>query len=149
MGGGAVESSWIPLGAVFEGFGSEAFKKLRVHGADLRDHLADDSAGLAGGVARGAHAPETVKDDAGDGVDHRGERGDGENVARDFDGAFFGGALDFLEAFGMGHGANVPDVAEDGAGVVDEEERKFAVGVPGASDGLFVDGAVSVVEEER
>ena len=90
-----------------------------------------------------------MEDDTGDGMHHGGERGDGENVTRDFNGALFGGTLNFLEALGMGHGADVPDVAEDGAGVVDQEHREFAVGVPGASDGLFVDGAMSVVEKKR
>ena len=146
--GGAVESSRIPLRAFFEGLCSETFKKLRVDGANLRDHFADDGTRFAGSVAGGTHTPETVKDDAGDGVDHRSEGGDGKNVARDFDSAFFGGALDFLEALGVGHGADVPDVAKDGAGVVHEEKREFAVGVPGAGDGLFVDGAMSVVEKE-
>ena len=149
MGGGAVESGWIPLGAVFEGFGSEAFKKLRIDFFYFFDHCADYGARLVGGVARSAHAPEAVEDNAGDGVDHRGEGSDGKNVTRDFDGAFFGGALDFVEALGVGHGADVPDVAEDGTGVVDEEERKFTVGLPGAGDGLLVDGAVSVVEKKR
>ncbi len=138
-----------PLGAFFERFGTEAFEKLRIDGADLGDHFADDGARFVGGVAGGAHAPEAMEDDAGDGVNHRCESGDGEYIAGDFDGAFFGGALDFLEALGMRHGAYVPDVAEDGAGVVDEEKREFTVGLPGAGDGLFVDGAVSVVEEER
>ena len=145
----AIESGEIPLWAFFQGFGAEAFKELRIDGANLGDHFADDGAGFAGSVARGAHAPETVEDYAGDGVDHRSESGDGEYVAGDFDGAFFGGALDFLDALGVRHGADVPDVAEDGTGVVDEEKREFAVGVPGAGDGLFVDGAVGVVEEER
>ena len=77
-------------------------------------------------------------------MNHRRESGDGKNVARDFNGAFFGGALDFLEALGMGHGADVPDVGEDGAGVVDEESGKLAVIIPGADDGLFVDGAMAV-----
>lgn len=146
--GGGVKSGCIPLGAFFERFCSEAFKKLGINGADLRNHFADYGAGFAGGVARGAHAPETVEDDAGDGVHHGGEGSDGKNVTRDFDGALFGGALDFLQALGVGHGANVPDVSEDSAGVVDEEEREFAVGVPGAGDGLFVDSAMSVVEKE-
>ena len=146
--GGTVESGCIPLGAFIEGFSPETFKKLRVDGTDLRDHFADDGAGFAGGVAGGAHAPEAVEDDARDGVNHHGEGGYGENVASDFNGALFGGALDFLQALGVGHGADVPDVAENGAGVVDEEEREFAVGVPGAGDGLFVDGAMGVVEKE-
>lgn len=90
-----------------------------------------------------------MENDAGDGVDHSGEGGDWENVAGDFYGPLFGRAFDFLQALGVRHGANVPDVAEDGAGVGDQESGEFAVGVPGAGDGLFVDGAVSVVEEER
>ncbi len=49
----------------------------------------------------------------------------------------------------MGHGADVPDVGEDGAGVVDEESGELAVIVPGADDGLLVDSAMGVVEKER
>src|SRR5216684_6196605 len=90
-----------------------------------------------------------MEDDAGDGVHHGGEGGEGQNVAGNFDGAFFGGALDFLDALGMRHGADVPNVAEDFAGVGDEEGGKFAVILPGAGDGLFVDGAGGGVEEER
>ncbi len=146
MSGGCIGG---PFGALFEGFGSKAFKELGVDFFYFVDHVPDDGVGFAGGVAGGAHAPEAMEDDAGDGVNHGGEGGDGENVTRDFDGALFGGALDFLEALGVGHGADVPDVAEDGAGVVDEKEREFAIGLPGAGDGLFVDGAVSVVEKER
>ena len=48
----------------------------------------------------------------------------------------------------MGHRSDVPDVAKDGPCIVDQKQRKFAVGRPGAGDGLFVDGAVSVVEEK-
>ena len=112
-----------PLGAFFERFGSEALEKLRIDFFYFFDHVFDDGAGFAGGVAGGAHTPESMEDDAGDGVNHRGESGDREHIAGDFNGAFFGGALDFLEALGVGHGADVPDVAENGARVIDEEEE--------------------------
>ena len=150
--GGTVESGCIPLGAFFEGFGSEAFKKLRVDGADLRDHCADDGAGFAGVAASRRSCARGGEDGCrGDGVNHRGESGDGEYVTRDFDGALFGGAPpDFLEALGVGHGADVPDITEDGAGVVlTRRRREFAIGLPCAGDGLFVDGAVRVAEKER
>jgi len=49
----------------------------------------------------------------------------------------------------MRHGANVPDVVEDFAGVDDEEGGKLAVMLPGAGDGVFVDGAAGGVEEQR
>ncbi len=64
-----------------------------------------------------------MEDDAGDGVHHGGERGDGQDVAGDFDGALFGGTFDFLEALGVRHRADVPDVVENGAGVADEKRR--------------------------
>jgi len=54
----------------------------------------------------------------GDGVHHGGESCERENVAGDFDGALFGGALDFLDALGMRHGADMPDVGEDFAASV-------------------------------
>ncbi len=80
---------------------------------------------------------------------HGGEGGDGQNVAGDFDGALFGGALDFLETLGVGHRADVPDVVEDGAGVDDQKRGKFAVVVPSAGDGGFVEFLTACVEEER
>jgi len=77
--------------------------------------------------------------DAGDGVDHRGESGDGENVASDFNGALFGGALDFLDVLGAGIWADVPDVGENGARVRDQQSGKLAVIIPRFDYGLFVD----------
>ena len=113
-------SSWmcniLPLWQLFQGSGAEAIEKLRVELANVRDHFADDGAGFAGSVRGGAHAPEAMKDDTGDGVHHGGEGGDRQDVAGDFDGAFFGGALDFLNALGMRHRADVPDVAQNGRG---------------------------------
>jgi len=103
------------------------------------DHVFDNGTGFTGCVARGAHAPETVEDDAGDGVDHRGESGDGKNVAGNFDGAFFGGALDFLDVLGAGVRANVPDVGENRASISDQERGKLTVIIPGFDNGLFVD----------
>ena len=73
----------------------------------------------------------------------------GKNVAGDFDGAFFGGALDFLEALGVGHRADVPDVVQDVARVADQESREFAIIIPGAGDGAFVDFLAFFVEEKR
>src|SRR5260370_21097259 len=49
----------------------------------------------------------------------------------------------------MGHRTDVPDVAEDFAGVGDEESGEFAVILPGAGDGVFVDGAAGGIEEKR
>ncbi len=80
---------------------------------------------------------------------HGGEGGEGKNVARNFDGAFFGGALDFLEALGMGHRADVPDVVENVASVADQERGKFAIVVPGAGDGPFVHFLAFFIEEKR
>ena len=71
-------------------------------------------------------------------MNHCRECGDRENVACDFDGAFFGGAFDFLEALGIGHRADVPNLVEDGASVADEQSGKLAIVIPSAGDGLFV-----------
>ncbi len=90
-----------------------------------------------------------MEHDAGEGVHHGGEGGDGQDVAGDFDGALFGGALDFLEAPGVGHGADVPDVVENGARVADEKRRKLAIVVPGPGDGGFVEFLAFFIEEER
>src|SRR4029077_16957083 len=62
---------------------------------------------------------------------------------------FFRGALDFLDALGVGHGADVPNVREDFAGVGNQEGRELAIVLPGAGDGLFVDRAAGGVEEKR
>jgi len=40
---------------------------------------------------------------------------------------FFSGALDFLDALGMGHRADVPDVEKNLAGLREQERREFAV----------------------
>ena len=90
-----------------------------------------------------------MKNDARDGVNHRGECRDRENVACDFDGAFFGGAFDFLDAFGMRHRADMPNVEKDFAGLRKKKRRKFAVIRPGAGDSPFIDAAGFGVEEER
>jgi len=87
-----------------------------------------------------------MENDAGDRVDHCGEGGDRKYVARDFDGAFFGGALDFLDVLGIRIGADAPNISEDGAGIGDENCREFAVVIPGAGDGLFVDILGGLVE---
>ncbi len=142
-------SYFLPFGKFLERFRSKAIEKLGVDFLDVGNHGADDGASFAGRVRGGGHAPEAVENNAGEGVDHGGEGGDGENVAGDFDSAFFGGALDFLEALGMGHGADVPDVVEDGAGVADEKSGEFAIGIPGAGDGVFVDLFALFVEEKR
>src|SRR5258708_6913195 len=90
-----------------------------------------------------------MEHDAGEGVHHGGKGGDGQNVAGDFDGALFGGALDFLEALGMGHGADVPNVVEDGTRVTEQESGEFAIVIPSPGDGAFVNLFALCVEEER
>src|SRR5258708_25686252 len=90
-----------------------------------------------------------MEEGGGNGVDHGGKSGEGEDGARDFDGALFGGALNFVDAFGMRHRADVPDVAEDFACVGDEEGGEFAVILPGAGDGVFVDRTAGGVKEKR
>src|SRR5260370_40651215 len=49
----------------------------------------------------------------------------------------------------MGRRTDVPDVAEDFAGVGHEERGEFTVILPGAGDGVLVDGAAGGVEEKR
>ena len=66
----------LPLRQLFKRSGAEAIEKLGIELANLRHHFADDGAGFAGRVRGGAHAPEAVKDDTGDGVHHGGESGD-------------------------------------------------------------------------
>ena len=126
----------------------KAIEELRVNRFDLRNHFADDGAAFAGSVASGAHAPEPVQDDAGQSVHHGGEGGDGKDVASDFDRALFGRAFDFLQALRMGHGAYVPDVVENVARVADQNSSEFAVVIPGAGDGAFIDFLGFFVEEE-
>ena len=147
--GGLGCSSVFPFGQFFQGFRTKTIEKLGVDFFDVRDHGADDGAGFAGGVRGGAHAPEAMEHDAGDGVHHGGESRDGQNVAGNFDGAFFCRAFNLLKTLGVGHRADVPDVVEDGAGVGDQERREFAIIVPGASDGGFVDFFALFIEEER
>ena len=137
-----------PLGAFFYRFSPKAFEKLRIDLFYFLDHVFDYGARFAGRVAGSAHAPETVEDDAGDGVDHRGESGDGENVARDFDGTFFCCALDFLDVLGAGIRANVPNVGENGASVADKKSGKLTVVIPGFDYGLFVDFFARFAEVE-
>src|SRR5215472_3308798 len=48
----------------------------------------------------------------------------------------------------MGHGAYVPDVVENVAGVADQNSGEFAVVIPGAGDGPFIDFLGFFVEEE-
>src|SRR5205085_4306768 len=49
----------------------------------------------------------------------------------------------------MRHGAHVPDVVKDVAGVADQKRGQFAVVIPGAGDGAFVDSFGFFVEEKR
>src|SRR5215472_9138729 len=48
----------------------------------------------------------------------------------------------------MGHGAYVPDVVENGAGVADQNSGQFAVVIPGSGDGAFIDFLGFFVEEQ-
>ena len=90
-----------------------------------------------------------MKNDARDGVNHCRECGDRENVACDFDGAFFGGAFDFLDAFGMRHRADMPNVEKNFAGLRKKKRRQLAIVGPGSGDGSFIDSAGFGVEKER
>src|SRR5215469_7176300 len=90
-----------------------------------------------------------MKNDARKGVHHGGERGDGENVARNFDGALFGRALDLLQALRMRHRADVPYIVQDFSRIADQERGKLAIIIPGADNGLFVDFFALLIEEKR
>src|SRR5207248_904019 len=138
-----------PFGQFIKRFGSKTIKKLRIDIFYVGDHLADNGAGFAGSIRGRAHAPEAMENDAGNGMHHGGEGGYGKNVASDFHGTLFSGAFDFLQAFGMGHRADVPDVEEDFAGLRKEQRGEFAVVGPSASDGTFVNGAGLRVEKKR
>ena len=108
-----IRASVFPFGKIFQRFGSEAFEKLRIDLFYLRDHRADYFSGFARRVARVAHTPEAVEDDAGDGVHHGGERRYRQDVTRYFYGSLFRRAFDFAYALGVGHGADVPDIVEN------------------------------------
>ena len=75
----------------------EAIEKFGIDFADGADHFADHFARFGRSVGRRLHAPEAMQDDAGKRVHHGGESGDGQDVARDFDGALFGLTRDFLQ----------------------------------------------------
>src|SRR6266850_833029 len=139
----------FPLRQFIQRLRTKAIEELGVYFLDVRDHGPDDGAGFAGRVRGGAHTPQAVEDDAREGLHHGGEGGDRKNVAGDFDSALFGGALDFLEPFGMGHRADVPDVVQNVTGVADQKRGKFAIAVPGAGDGAFVDFLALFIEEKR
>src|SRR6266567_6863 len=89
-----------------------------------------------------------MEHDAGESVHHGGKGGDGQNVAGDFDGALFGGALDFLESLGVGHRTDVPNVVKDGTRVTEQESGEFAIVIPGAGYGAFVNLFALCIEEE-
>ena len=115
----------------------------------MRDHVADDSAGFAGRVRGGTHAPEAMEDDTRDGVHHGGEGRDGQDIAGDFDRALFGRAFDLLDALRVRHRADVPDVAENVAGVGSQQSGDLAVESPSADQRVFVNVPRGFVEEER
>src|SRR5256885_8973253 len=80
---------------------------------------------------------------------HGGEGRERKHVARDLYGTFFGPALDFLQAFGMRHRANVPDVAENFARVRNQQGRKLPIVMPVARNSVFVDSAAGAIEKKR
>ncbi len=80
-----------------------------------------------------------MKHDARHGMNHGGERRDRQNIAGDLDGALFGGPLDFLNALGMRHWADVPNIAKDSASIVDEQRSKLAIIKPSTNDRSFED----------
>src|SRR5579863_676525 len=90
-----------------------------------------------------------MENDTGDCVDRGGEGGHRKNVAGDFYGAFFGGALDFVQALWVRHRTDVPDVVENIARIVNENGGEFPIVSPGASNRSFVNLARGLVEEKR
>ena len=112
-----------PLGDFFDWFGAKTIEELRVDFTDVRDHGADHCAGFVGRVAGGAHAPQAMKHDAGNGVHHGCEGRHRQDVTGDFDGALFRRPFYFLRAFGMGHRTDVPDVTQNRACVGDQQRR--------------------------
>src|SRR5229473_2725914 len=144
-----VEAGAGPFGHFLERRGAEAIKELRIDGLDQGDHLADDSARFAGSVGGRAHAPEAVQHYTGKGMHHGGKGGNGKDVAGDFNGAFFSGALDFLKALGMGHRADMPDVVQNGAGIRDQDRGELTVISPSPGDGLLVGEFGFLIEEKR
>ena len=102
-----------------------------------------------GRVVGRLHAPQTVQHDAGKRVHHGGERRDGQNVARHFDGALFRLPLDLLHALGMRHRADVPDVGQNFARARLKQPRELAVMFPGARDRFLINGALGRAKMRR
>ncbi len=69
---------------------------------------------------------------------HGGEGCDGENVTSHFNGALFGLAIHFINALGMRHGTEVPDVSQDFTRAGTQQLGQFAIVIPGAGYGAFV-----------
>ena len=126
-----------PFRQLVEGRVVETIEKLRIDFAHARDHFADHGARLGGRIGSGVHAPEAVQHDARKRVHHGGRRGDRQNIARHFDGALFGLALDFFHAPGVGHRLTCQMSPRICARVVLEERSQFAIRVPGAGDGAL------------
>jgi len=105
--------------------------------------------GLRWACRSSGHTPKPMEHDAGDGVHHSGECGERKKRSGRFRWRAFRRSARFSNALGMRHGADVPDVGEDFAGVGDQESGEFAIMLPSAGDGLFVDGAGGGVEEKR
>ncbi len=85
---------------------------------------------------------QAMQHDAGKRVHHGGGGRDGQDVARDFDGALACLAIHFFHALAMRHRTDVPDVAEDFARVAFEQRGQLFVIAPGARHGVFVNGAL-------
>ena len=54
-----------------------------------------------------------------------------------------------MDVFRIGIWANLPDITKNGARIADKKRGKLAIGIPGAGDGLLVDGAGGGVEKKR
>ncbi len=90
-----------------------------------------------------------MQDDTRHGVDHGGESSDRKDITGDFDGAFFRGTLDFLNALGVGHRADVPDVGQNIARVGGEKGGELSIAGPGTGQRVFIDVARGFVEKKR
>ena len=105
------------------------------------DHRRHHGHALPRAVAGAHHAPEPVQHDAGDGVHHRGERGEGDHVARRLDGLLLGLAGDALHPLLGGVRRQVPQLRHDAQGVRSQEVVEPAVGAPGPQDRPLVHAA--------
>ena len=107
-----------------------------------RPTMASTTARVSGGrVARAHHAVQAVQHDARHRVDHRGEGGDGDDVARRLDRLLLRLALDLLPPLVRGVRRQVPQVGQDPQRVLPQQLGQPAVALPRRLDRALVDRA--------